>query len=51
MRNHEVVTAHRLLDEKGALIEPGWSRSLVQIYDRNDIKNAKHASKNGIITM
>lgn len=41
MRNHEVVTAHRLLDEKGALIEPGWSRSLVQIYDRNDIKKRK----------
>ncbi len=41
MRNHEVTKAHRLLDENGVLIEPGWSRSLVQIYDRNDIKKRK----------
>jgi hypothetical protein len=40
MRNHEVTTAHRLL-ENGKLVEPGWSRSLVQIYDRNDIKKRK----------
>ena len=41
MRNHEVTEAHRLLDENGVLIEPGWSKSLVQIYDRNDIKKRK----------
>lgn len=37
-RNHEVTTVHQLLDEKGHLIEPGWSRRLYQIYDRNKIK-------------
>lgn len=41
MRNHEVVNRHKLLEENGKLIEPGWSRSLVQIYDRNDIKKRK----------
>ncbi len=41
MRNHEVTVPHKLLDENGSLIEPGWSRSLVQIYDRNDIKKRK----------
>lgn len=38
MRNHEVVNPHKLLDENGKLIEPGWSRSLVQEYSRKDIK-------------
>ena len=41
MRNHEVTEVHRLLDENGSLVEPGWSKSLVQIYDRNDIKKRK----------
>jgi len=41
MRNHEVTEAHRLLDENGHLVEPGWSRRLVQIYNRNDIKKRK----------
>lgn len=41
MRNHEVVDSHKLLDENGVLVEPGWSKSLVQIYDRNDIKKRK----------
>ncbi len=41
MRNHEVVTAHKLLDESGKLIEPGWSRTLIQQYSRNDIKKRK----------
>ena len=35
MRNHEVVKNHNLLDENGHLIEPGWSKSLIQKYDRN----------------
>ena len=34
MRNHEVSQIQPLLDEKGNLREPGWSRSLVQQYDR-----------------
>lgn len=38
MRNHEVTKVQRLLNEDGALKEPGWSRKLYQIYDRNDIK-------------
>lgn len=41
MRNHEVINKHNLLDENGALIEPGWSRSLVQVYNRNMIKKRK----------
>ncbi|MBQ9531842.1 MAG: DUF2804 domain-containing protein [Eubacterium sp.] len=41
MRNHEVVTAHKLLDENGKLIEPGWSRTLIQEYSRKDIKKRK----------
>ncbi len=41
MRNHQVVNSHRLLDEKGHLVEPGWSTSLVQEYNRNDIKKRK----------
>ena len=38
MRNHEVTARQQLLDENGVLNEPGWSRSLVQIYDRSRIK-------------
>lgn len=38
MRNHEVVNPHKLLDENGSLVEPGWSKSLVQEYNRKDIK-------------
>lgn len=38
MRNHEVTTRHNLLDSNGHLIEPGWSRSLIQTYDRSMIK-------------
>jgi hypothetical protein len=37
-RNHEVTTVHDLLDEKGELSEPGWSRRLLQRYDRSRIK-------------
>ena len=38
MRNHEVTTVQPLLDGQGELREPGWSRSLVQKYNRADIK-------------
>ncbi len=38
MRNHEVTRTQPLLDEQGNLNEPGWSRSLVQRYDRGGIR-------------
>ena len=40
-RNHEVTKVQMLLDENGELREPGWSRSMVQVYDRNMIKAPK----------
>lgn len=40
-RNHEVIDRHKLLDSHGELVEPGWSRSLVQEYDRSMIKAPK----------
>ena len=40
-RNHEVTQVHPLLDNTGELAEPGWSRSLVQTYDRAAIKAPK----------
>lgn len=41
MRNHEVTKSQPLLKPDGSLREPGWSRQLVQIYDRNKIKKRK----------
>ena len=41
MRNHEITTKQRLLDEKGQIAEPGWSRQLLQEYRREDIKAPK----------
>ena len=38
MRNHEVTNRALLLDDKGELREPGWSRSLIQEYRRSMIK-------------
>ena len=38
MRNHEVTTVQPLLKADGTLREPGWSRSMVQVYDRSKIK-------------
>ena len=38
MRNHEVTKIQPLLNEQGNLAEPGWSRKLVQQYDRTAIK-------------
>ena len=37
-RNHEVTTRQLLLDGRGELREPGWSRSMVQEYRRKMIK-------------
>ncbi len=38
MRNHEVTKVQPLLKEDGSLREPGWSKQLYQVYDRNAIK-------------
>ena len=38
MRNHEVTEPGSLLDKNGNLAEPGWSRKLIQRYDRSAIK-------------
>ena len=40
MRNHEVTEVQKLL-KKGQIAEPGWSRKMVQSYDRKDIKAPK----------
>ena len=40
-RNHEVTNPRDLLNADGTLAEPGWSKSLVQKYDRNAIKAPK----------
>jgi len=45
MRQHEIVTRHPLLNEKGELIEIGWAKSLILDYDRNAIKASKHRIK------
>ncbi|MBQ6551239.1 MAG: DUF2804 domain-containing protein [Lachnospiraceae bacterium] len=37
-RNHEVTSIQMLLDDRGNLREPGWSRRMVQQYDRRMIK-------------
>ena len=43
-RNREVTERHPLLDGNGELVEPGWSRNLVQEYDRRMIKAPKNLS-------
>ena len=40
-RNHEVTNRQPLLDDSGGLREPGWSRALVQQYERSRIKAPK----------
>ena len=45
MRNHEVKTYQPLLNPDGSLREPGWSKKLYQIYDRNAIKAPKFRIK------
>ena len=45
MRNHEVTSPHPLLNSAGNLAEPGWSRHLVQQYDRGQIKAPKYRIK------
>lgn len=45
MRNHEVTKVQSLLRDDGSLREPGWSKSLVQIYNRDQIKAPKFRIK------
>ena len=40
-RNHEVVKEQLLLDNSGEFREPGWSRRMVQKYDRKMIRAPK----------
>ena len=40
-RNHEVINSQLLLNSDGNLREPGWSRRLVQKYDRSMIRAPK----------
>ena len=40
-RNHEVINTQPLLNENGDLREPGWSRSLIQQYERKAVKAPK----------
>ena len=39
-QNHEITAVQPLLNKKGNLAEPGWSRKMVQQYRRKDIKAA-----------
>lgn len=41
MRNHEVTKVQELLKPDGSLREPGWSRQLYQVYEREKIKVPK----------
>lgn len=45
MRNHEVTKVQPLLNSSGSLTEPGWSKRLLQVYDRNAIKAPKFRIK------
>ena len=45
MRNHEVTKVQPLLKEDGSLREPGWSKQLYQVYNRNAIKAPKFRIK------
>ena len=44
-RNHEVTTKHDLLNADGTLREPGWSKSLIQTYNRESIAAPKFKIK------
>lgn len=41
VRNHEVINSQPLLNSDGSLREPGWSKHLVQQYDKTAIKKRK----------
>ena len=40
-RNHEVTAIQMLLNDRGELNEPGWSRRMLQKYDRWMIRAPK----------
>ena len=44
-RNHEVTERNNLLNPDGTLREPGWSKSLIQTYNREDIGAPKFRIK------
>ena len=37
-KNHEIKERHALLDERGRLIEPGYTKGLLMDYDRKAIR-------------
>ncbi|MBR5129153.1 MAG: DUF2804 family protein, partial [Firmicutes bacterium] len=39
--NHEIKTRHALLDDKGRLIEPGYTKGLMMDYDKTKHKGGK----------
>lgn len=45
MRNHEVTKAQNLLNKKGNIAEPGYAKSLIWKYSRNQIKAPKFRIK------
>lgn len=45
MRNHEVTKRQPLLKTDGSLREPGWSRKLIQEYNRTNIRAPKFRIK------
>ena len=45
MRNHEVTKSQNLLNKKGNIAEPGYAKSLIWKYSRNQIKAPKFRIK------
>ena len=45
MRNHEVTKLQNLLNKKGNIAEPGYAKSLIWKYSRNQIKSPKFRIK------
>lgn len=45
MRNHEVMKSQNLLNKKGNIAEPGYAKSLIWKYSRNQIKAPKFRIK------
>ena len=43
--NHQIKTRHALLDEKGRLIEPGYTKGLMMDYDKTKHKGGKFRLK------
>ena len=41
MNQHEITSRHPLLDEKGHLMEPGYTKGLLMDYDRKAIRAGK----------